>query len=163
MIAAKEKQFTGRHMLAIMIVFFGVIIAVNITLAVFASRSWTGLVVENTYVASQRFNQKMAETRAQAALGLSSLLTFESGRLRYRVNDRDGNGVNLNAVTAKVMHPVDDREDQILVLHREGDGSYLASVAIPDGVWLAEIEADVGLEKPYRETLRVHIVNGSRQ
>ena len=52
------KEFTGRHMLAIMLAFFGTIIAVNLVMAIFASRSWTGLVVKNSYVASQEFNEK---------------------------------------------------------------------------------------------------------
>ena len=46
-------RFTGFHMLACMIVFFGVIVAVNLTMATLASQSWTGLVVKNSYVASQ--------------------------------------------------------------------------------------------------------------
>lgn len=56
----KPKEFTGRHMLAIMLAFFGVIIAVNGVMATFATRSWSGLVVENTYVASQQFNERAA-------------------------------------------------------------------------------------------------------
>ena len=46
--AEKQFRFTGYHMLAIMVAFFGVVIAVNLTMATFASRSWTGLVVENS-------------------------------------------------------------------------------------------------------------------
>ena len=41
-----------------MLAFFGVIIAVNVVMATLASTSWTGLVVENSYVASQEFNRK---------------------------------------------------------------------------------------------------------
>ena len=44
------RTFTGWHMAVITISFFAVIIAVNLTLAVFASTSWTGLVVANSYV-----------------------------------------------------------------------------------------------------------------
>ena len=62
------RQFTGKHMLAIMLGFFAVVLAANMTMVYFARHSWTGLVVENSYVASQQFNAKMAETRAQAAL-----------------------------------------------------------------------------------------------
>lgn len=54
----KSRAFTGRHMLATILTFFGVVIAVNLTMATLASTSWTGLVVENTYVASQQFNRK---------------------------------------------------------------------------------------------------------
>jgi nitrogen fixation protein FixH len=46
MSGTSQKEFTGRHMLLIMIAFFGVIIAVNITMAVVARQSWTGLVAK---------------------------------------------------------------------------------------------------------------------
>ena len=61
----RSREFTGRHMLVIMVAFFSVIIAVNLTMAFFARSSWTGAVVENTYVASQQFNRKAAEGRAR--------------------------------------------------------------------------------------------------
>ena len=42
------KAFTGRHMAAIMVAFFGVIIAVNFTMARFATATFGGRVVENS-------------------------------------------------------------------------------------------------------------------
>ncbi len=49
--------FTGHHMLIVMLAFFGaVMIAANLTMASFASRSWSGLEVPNSYVASQEYN-----------------------------------------------------------------------------------------------------------
>lgn len=49
-------RFTGYHMIACVVSFFAVIIFANVTMAWFASSSWTGLVVKNSYVASQQFN-----------------------------------------------------------------------------------------------------------
>ncbi|WP_084833852.1 FixH family protein [Mesorhizobium sp. L48C026A00] len=45
------------------------IIIVGLTMAVLASRSRTGFVVNNSHVASQEFNRNAQEGRAQAALG----------------------------------------------------------------------------------------------
>lgn len=160
--AARETEFTGRHMLAIMVAFFGVIIAVNLTMAVLARTSWTGLVVENTYVASQQFNAKMAETRAQAALGWTSTLTFAEGRARYALRDKRDHPVAMKSVAMTFKHPVDDREDEHVVLVRDPDGSFHSEAALPDGVWLVEVEAEAGLATPYRETLRVHLAGGKR-
>lgn len=154
--------FTGRHMLLIMLAFFGTIISVNVTMAYFARASWTGLVVENAYVASQEFNAKMAETRAQEALGWTGNLIVSDGRVRYSLIDAGGNAVRLTAVGVTFMHPVDDREDEHIELVRGGDGTFEAPHTFPDGVWLVEIAADAGLEKPYRETLRIHVVQGNR-
>ena len=63
----------------------------------------------------------------------------------------------------KFMHPVDDREDRTEILAQSPDGNYHSIAPLADGVWLVEIEADAGLDKPFRETLRIHVVNGARQ
>jgi len=145
-----------------MFAFFGVIIAVNLAMAYLARSSWTGLVVENSYVASQEFNAKMAETRAQEALGWTSNLVVLNGRVRYALTDKSGNAVRLKSVGVTFMHPVDDREDEHIELVRGGDGVFDAPHTFSDGVWLVEIVADAGLEKPYRETLRIHVVQGKK-
>src|SRR5690606_10441379 len=82
-----DREFTGRHMLLVMVAFFGVIITVNVTMAVLATRSWTGLVVGHTYVASQEFNERTERGRAQMALGWQPALTVAPrafGRWRLR-------------------------------------------------------------------------------
>src|SRR6185437_10845881 len=85
--AFRPRQFTGWHMLAVMVLFFGTIITVNIVMAVFANTSWTGLVVQNTYVASQEFNRKAAEGRAQAARGWKTRLELQPGLVRFALAD----------------------------------------------------------------------------
>src|SRR5690554_7987410 len=94
-----QREFTGRHMLFVMLAFFGVIITVNVTMAVLANRSWTGLVVGNTYVASQEFNERTERGRAQIALGWEPALTVEPGRLAYRIADENGSTISLDRVT----------------------------------------------------------------
>src|SRR3546814_8186701 len=59
----KEFVFTGWHMLGAMLLFFGIVISVNLYMAWQATRSWSGLVVENTYIASQEFNGKVADEK----------------------------------------------------------------------------------------------------
>lgn len=78
-----KRGFTGWHMVAVMSLFFGTVISVNLVMAWNASRSWSGLVVENTYVASQQFNGKVAEGRAFQASGIKGRLTTEPGAIRY--------------------------------------------------------------------------------
>ena len=68
--AKKPFTFTGWHMLAIMLAFFGTIITVNFTMAYLATSSWSGLVVKNTYVASQQFNGKTEAIRQAARTAL---------------------------------------------------------------------------------------------
>ena len=63
------REFTGWHMAGVMFLFFGTIISVNLVMAYFATSSWSGLVVKNSYVESQRFNGVTAERQAMLDMG----------------------------------------------------------------------------------------------
>jgi nitrogen fixation protein FixH len=147
-------------MLFTMLTFFGVIIAVNVAMAWFAKASWTGFVVENSYVASQQFNAKMAETRAQQALGWTGHFSIADGAVRYRISDAKGAAVGLEAVSVTFRRPVDDREDRTIALAREA-GGYAATHDVADGVWIVEIDAEANLPHHYRDTRRIHVVRGA--
>lgn len=64
-----KGQFTGKHMLAVMVVGFGIVVAVNFYMASLAIGGFHGTVVDNSYVASQKFNDWMHEAEADKALG----------------------------------------------------------------------------------------------
>jgi nitrogen fixation protein FixH len=153
--------FTGLHMLAIMIAFFGVIIAVNVTMAVTASTSWTGLVVKNTYVASQEFNRKAQEGRAQAALGWAATLAVSDGTVRFTLADADGVMRPMQGGTATFRRPVSDAEDRVVTLAAMPDGSINGPVALADGAWIVEVQAEAGLAHPYRDTRRLSVRDGA--
>lgn len=152
-------EFTGRHMLVIMIAFFGVIIAVNITMATVALTSWTGFVVENTYIASQEFNGKAEEGRKQDALGWSAGVVLDGGVLRFTLEDAAGKAVRLTGGTAEFRRPVSDSDDITVTLASAG-AALEAAAPVADGAWIIEIHADAGLEHPYRETRRVYVRGG---
>ncbi|CAN5483115.1 FixH family protein [soil metagenome] len=157
-------QFTGRHMLAAIVTFFAIIIAANVTMAVFAGTSWTGLVVPNSYIASQEFNQKAAEARAQDALGWSARLHIKDGRLEVAL--LDATGQNLHAATKGSItfrRPAYESEDQKVMLTALPDGALGGPQALRDGIWIAEIMIDAGLNRPYREFRRIVVQNGSLQ
>lgn len=162
--STRKGEFTGWHMLAIMLAFFGVIIAVNVLNAVMAYKSWTGAVVESTYTASQEFNTHAAEGRAQAALGWTSDLTIEDRVVTYRLKDAQGNPVEALAANAYFRHPAYDSADHEAVLERQADGSFSAAVDLPDGAWIIEIATKApGFEHPYREAVRVTVKDGAVQ
>ncbi len=153
-------KFTGRHMLAIMLAFFGVVIGVNLVMATAANRSWTGLVVKNSYVASQEFNRKAEEGRAQAALGWKGKLAIGGGHVSYSLVDAAGAAVPVEGVVASFRRPAYDAEDRTITLAREADGMFGAAEAVRDGIWIVEIDAEAGLAKPYRDVRRVVVSNG---
>jgi nitrogen fixation protein FixH len=151
------RTFTGWHMAAITISFFAVIIAVNLTLAVFASTSWTGLVVANSYVASQSFNRDAAIAKQQQALGWQMNLAVDRSLAKIAILDRDGlpmTGLNIRAV---LQRPTDEAGDQILKLNEADAGIYLAHTPIGSGVWVADITAEGPARKPVRFVQRIFV------
>lgn len=136
-----SKEFTGRHMWAVVGVFFGVIIAANVGMAVVASTSWTGLVVKNSYVASQEFEDKRLAQEAQQAAGWQATFSYAPGVAKLLVVDAAGEPVDLGPVTIAVNRPVGGHEDQVLEFDRSADGGYDAPLTLAAGVWDALIEA----------------------
>ncbi|MER9520873.1 FixH family protein [Mesorhizobium sp. M0614] len=159
----KNREFTGRHMLFTILAFFGVVIAVNLTMATLANTSWTGLVVENTYVASQQFNRKAEEGRAQAALGWTGKLTIASGEVRYGLIDAAGKPVPLHGVKVLFRHPAYEKEDESIKLVLASGQEFAAQHLPKDGVWIVEVDADAGLKEPYRDVRRIVISHGALQ
>jgi nitrogen fixation protein FixH len=162
----KAREFTGRHMLAVMFAFFGVIIAVNLTMATLARTSWSGLVVKNTYVASQEFNRKAEEGRAQAALGWTPAFSIENNVLRFALADAAGQPVRLESGVATLHRPVGDADDaQVTLAATAPEGGLEAALGVADGAWIVEIRAtaaaEAGLDRPYVETRRVQLREGS--
>jgi nitrogen fixation protein FixH len=165
----KPREFTGWHMLVVIVCFFAVVIGVNVTMATLARKSWTGLVVENTYVASQQFNEEARKGRAQAALGWTGKLTVASGEVRYSLVDAHGKTLPLHGVRILFRHPAYETEDEALTLvpapaGAAGNAQELSVRHRPkDGVWIVEIDADAGLATPFRDVRRVMIENGALQ
>lgn len=133
MSATRQKQFTGRHMLMITIAFFGVIIGVNAFMAVSASRTWTGLVVANSYVASQEFQVKADAAQAQNAAGWTMDVEHDAGMLVVRLLD-DGRPIEVSDVSAFVRRPVGGHDDATVPLAAAGNG-FVGPIALAPGVW----------------------------
>ena len=136
----KTGEFTGWHMLAVVFLFFGTIITVNGFLAFSAFTSWTGLVVQNSYVASQEFNEKLAASRAQAALNLDVQLTYRNGELIFTLRDAQQQPVRLEDVSIALTRPIGITQDRTLNLEPQGD-SYAVAEDLPSGAWNVVIHA----------------------
>ncbi|GGI72272.1 cytochrome oxidase [Polymorphobacter multimanifer] len=131
------RRFTGRHMLAAMLGFFGIIIAVNFTMAWFASSTFGGTVVDNSYVASQKYNQWLAAARAQEALGWTVAMTLDPAR-HVEVTA----SLPATRVTGTATHPLGRLPEQALAFVQTGEGRYRATTPLPPGRYLVRIIVD---------------------
>ncbi len=140
----QPRVLTGWHIFFALAGFFGVIIAVNMTLAVYASRSWTGLVVKSSYVASQDYNQELAKANLQKQRGWRSDLSYQPGRLTLVLVDKSGDVLTLDQVSVHIGRPAHESEDQVLKLEAADDGTYRAPVDLAPGIWLLKVIANAG-------------------
>ena len=132
-------EFTGKRMAAVMIAFFGVVIAVNLLMATLATRTFGGTVVDNSYVASQRFNGWLKEARAQADLQWHARIEIdESGHLLARSWTPAG-PFSGAAVEAHATHPLGRAPDGRLQLRPVAPGLYRSLEPIPAGRWTVRL------------------------
>ena len=131
------RRFTGRHAAAIIVGFFGVVILVNLTMASFATSTFGGIVVENSYVASQEFNGWLEEAEEQRALGWDAVTTWRpDDRLAVRLS-----GVPEGAVVkATARHPLGRAPDRAIAFAETDEGRFLSETALPEGRWHLRLE-----------------------
>ncbi len=137
-----NREFTGRHMAAILVAFFGVVIAVNFTMARYAVSTFGGLVVDNSYVASQKFNGWLEKARAEKRLGWSMDLQRRPD-LRLTLTLRSGAGPMADAhVSALARHPLGVLPERTLRFRALGGGHYESLEILPAGRWIVHLKAD---------------------
>lgn len=135
----QPKPFTGRHMLFAMLAFFGVIIAVNLTMAAFATKSWTGLVVKNSYVASQAFNRELEQAKLQAARGWTGDISYREGAVVLSLTDKAGQPVVLDTSIVQIGRPAFEQSDHRAVMVHQGNGIYHARETLAPGIWQVSV------------------------
>ena len=136
-----NRPFTGRHMAMILIVFFGIVFAVNFLMARLATSTFGGIVVENTYVASQEFNGWLDQAERQRALGWTAIVARdEDNWLAIQL----GKAPQYTVVTAEARHPLGQAPNRHLTFSPKGDGRFLSQQALPAGRWIVRITAQSG-------------------
>jgi len=129
----RPREFTGRHMLYLVLAFFAVIIAVNGALAFFATSSWTGLLAKNGYVASQDYNDVLAAADRQRREGWQSDLAAARDGLEFTLRDAVSRPLDGLLVTAHIGRRIHENEDRDLSLESLGEGHYAYRGAIAAG------------------------------
>ena len=126
-----ERKLTGKHVFFGFAAAFAVIIGVNLVLAYSAIKTFPGLEVKNSYVASQTFNERKA---AQEGLGWEVSAHHKGGLLTLAIIDPKGLPVevaDLKATVGRATHVKDDVTPDF----RFDGSAYVAPVDLGDGNW----------------------------
>ncbi len=135
------KPFTGKHMAAILITGFGVVMAVNFYMASLAAGGFHGTVVDNSYVASQKFNDWLEEAEAAKALGWEAqAIRDEAGHVIVSTQAVP-EGAQL---TADLRRPIGTREYATLDFTPLGDGRFRSNEKTAAGRWTMRLYIEAG-------------------
>ena len=128
------RPLTGRTVFFIFLSGFGIITTANLLLAFSAVRSFPGLEVANTYVASQSFQERRA---AQRALGWTMRADYREGRLFVELRDRDGGAAPAEGPEITVGRLTSAQSDRTLRLDAAGS----VALDLGPGLWRVDLRA----------------------
>ena len=141
MASQPQNRFTGKHMAAILVAGFGVVIAVNLTMASYAVGGFHGTVVDNSYVASQKFNTWLEEAEQARALGWQA----EAARGEDGFVTVTTTGVPEGAVlSAELRRPLGTRDHANLAFGPVGEGRVRSVEPVAAGRWTVRLFIEAG-------------------
>ena len=126
-------------------------------MAVLANSSWTGLVVANSYVASQNFNRDAEIAREQQAVGWKLELKASRSSTTLSLLDRSGQPLSDLQVRAVLQRPTNESGDVKLELLESSNAIYTSETPIASGVWIADVTAVGPDRKPVRFVQRIFV------
>jgi len=148
-----QGPMTGRKVLMIALAFFGVIIAVNVTMAYNAIKTFPGLEVQNSYVASQTFD---ADRAAQERLGWLVEPSYEKGVLSLVIRDAQGLPAHVKEIHAIVGRTTMAAEDKTPEFAYNG-GIFSAPLDLAPGAWLIHLDATASDGTAFKQRLDLYI------
>lgn len=148
----RRRELTGRTVLAIFAGAFGLIIAVNGFMAWSAISTFPGLEVQNSYVASQGFNDRLARQRG---LGWNVRVEVAAGELRVHITDPDGTPAAVAGLSATLGRATHTRDDLTPAFHY-AQGSFRAPVTLATGNWNLRLVATAPDGTEFRQRVSFH-------
>lgn len=139
----------GWHVLAAMLGFFGLVIAVNAAFIVAAIGSFPGEDVRRSYLQGLRYNDTLAERRAQAALGWTVTTGFGAdaapASVEVYLNDAAGEPIDGARIEGALERPTVAALDHALHFAPAGAGRYVARIdGLEAGRWRLRARAERG-------------------
>lgn len=137
------SRLEGRHVLWTLLVFFGVIFAVNGYFLFAALSTYSGVVASEPYRKGLAYNERIFADEQQTTRGWRDTLDLtRTGRLEWIVRDQSDATVPGLKVAATIARPSTARHDRTIALIEQSGGRHGADVGpLEDGAWIVAIEA----------------------
>ncbi|MDP3908420.1 FixH family protein [Novosphingobium sp.] len=151
--AFTKGPLTGWHFTAIIVSFFAVVITVNLIMARFATSTFGGVVVANSYVASQNYNKWLDAAERQKTLGWAATARQQAdGRIALTLAGATEPGVTVAGVA---RHPLGRQPDMALRFVATGPEQFTSETPLAAGRWKLRISARNAAGQPWRAELDI--------
>ena len=160
---AAAKPLTGRIVLLTLVLFFGVVFAVNFLMMKLAIDTLPGTEVDSAYGAGLGYGKELVAARDQNARNWridAHIQRGPRGEATLQVEARDGGGTPLSGLKfqGRLERPTDRRADQPVELAEVGTGIYRGtSPLVAAGQWDLVIEGDAAGKRMFLSKNRVFL------
>lgn len=136
-----HQRLTGRRVAMIFVAGFGLVAAVNFYMASLAVGGFQGVVVKNSYVASQKFNTWLKAAEAAKALGWkASAVRDEAGHVTITTQDVPEGAM----VSAKLRRPIGEHAFANLTFVPKDEGTFVSTEPVDAGRWTMRLTITSG-------------------
>jgi len=136
----RGRRWTGWTVLATLLVFFGIIFAVNGVMIYAALSTMAGVDTESAYQAGRQFEREAAAAKAQDARHWrvdARVTPAPDGARRLEIQAVDAAGLPVGDVAASAVfeRPTDRRLDRTVEVVADSPGRFHGSTALAAGQW----------------------------
>ncbi len=151
------KPLTGGKVFAIFAGAFALVLGVNLFMATMALGTFSGLEVQNSYVASQVFD---AEREAQEALGWTSGVNIVGDEVVLTLTGMDGKPAPVAQIEASLGRATVRDYDQDLTFTQNENGDHVAPIKpIDGGRWELRYVATAANGVPFRQHMSLYVLD----
>lgn len=158
-----KRKIEGRHVLYMLLGFFGVMIAVNAVFVYFALTSFSGISFKDSYTRGINYNDEIASSRSQDSRGWISQLTFDDlenkkAVISLNLTDKDGHTLDNLVAVLFVRRPAQEGKDRQITM-MPAQGKFQTELEFDySGQWdLTILITGGGHDTPYRLEKRVWV------
>ncbi|MGB3456412.1 MAG: FixH family protein [Litorimonas sp.] len=145
------RELTGKHVLAMMVAFFGIIVTGSIVFTTLAVTSFRGEDVEKSYRQGIDYNRTLESRAAQRTLGWDASVNLvgsaQDRTLLIQIVDAEGTPLTGLSVEAALRHPVDTDLDRVVPVRMGAGGLARADLSGLSGQWTLIASASDGRDR----------------
>ncbi len=134
-------RLTGWHVLAALVVFFGVSFAVDAIMVMDAYHTFSGEVASSPYEEGLAYDSQLDQQRAQTALGWRMSATLNGPTLHLTAVDRAGSPLSGLRIVARLERPATEQGRRAVLFHLVSPGVYQSDAQSISGAWDLRLSA----------------------